>query len=171
MKSHFTTIFFVYIIVFLACVHMSSAQKKHISCPGINGLTSAEILTILGMHNDERLESGLRELVWDCKLAVLAQAWVILGVVEHQNMYFGENIFVASNTKTNISEVFARWNLEKANWSNTSGTCLRGKTCSHYTQIMAKESERVGCGINRANMGKWPLFLVCNYDPPGNMNG
>ncbi len=64
-----------------------------------------------------------------------------------------------------------RWRNEKASWDNMTGTCLTGKVCTHYTQVVWKKTKEVGCGINRDITGKWRAMLVCNYDPAGNRPG
>lgn len=168
MKNYFRTLLSLFVIVFLGCIHAINAQKKPIACAESNGLTNAEMASILEMHNTERQAAGIRELVWDCGLAAGAQGWVSRGVVGHQDTYLGENIFVGSDAKMGVIDAFSRWNRERENWMASTKTCTPGKTCNHYSQIISPESERIGCGINRATPGKWVVFLVCNYDPPGN---
>lgn len=171
MKNYIRTILCATCFVF-AGVTLQYAQKTiDITCPGANGLTNEEIADILAVHNDERAQLKLPLLKWDCRMADLAQDWVNRSVVEHRETLYGESIFVASNPKAKAMEAFAKWMREKENWDEMAGRCLAGKTCTHYGQIIAKDTQRIGCGINRNNPGKWPLFLICNYDPAGNMMG
>jgi pathogenesis-related protein 1 len=161
--------------VFVAFVSIVSAQrsgKQMMKCTGVSGLTRAEIAEILNAHNQVRSELKLASLKWDCKLADYAQAWAKLGHPAHRDEdLYGESIFVGS--AADISAVIAvnRWMLEKPAWNNTSATCMAGKTCTHYTQIVWKKTARIGCGINRNVSGKWKVMLVCNYDPAGNTSG
>ncbi|KAE9446141.1 hypothetical protein C3L33_21961, partial [Rhododendron williamsianum] len=47
--------------------------------------------------------------------------------------------------------------------------CAAGKVCGHYTQVVWRNSVRLGCARVRCNDGLW--FITCNYDPPGNYVG
>ena len=44
--------------------------------------------------------------------------------------------------------------------------------CGHYTQIVWKNTERIGCGkaTSRQN-GLFTVYWVCQYDPSGNYVG
>ncbi len=58
--------------------------------------------------------------------------------------------------------------------SLSSNSCAAGKQCGHYTQLVWRDTERVGCGVANCNnvdgFGAGNLW-VCNYDPPGNYVG
>ncbi|KAK2998900.1 hypothetical protein RJ639_023346, partial [Escallonia herrerae] len=41
-----------------------------------------------------------------------------------------------------------------------------GQMCGHYTQVVWRNSVRLGCARVQSNSGWW--FIACNYDPPGN---
>ncbi|CAK9327998.1 unnamed protein product [Citrullus colocynthis] len=41
--------------------------------------------------------------------------------------------------------------------------------CGHYTQVVWKDSIRIGCA--KANCRTGGAFIVCNYDPHGNIIG
>ncbi|KAF8074330.1 hypothetical protein N665_1113s0011, partial [Sinapis alba] len=49
----------------------------------------------------------------------------------------------------------------RGGWAN--GDCL------HYTQLVWKKSMRIGCAMGFCNSGD--TFIICNYDPPGNIVG
>lgn len=57
--------------------------------------------------------------------------------------------------------------------SNTCspGTCscisFQCNACGHYTQVVWRDSERLGCGVGDCTGGG--EIWVCNYDPPGNV--
>ena len=139
---------------------------------GTNGLTADEIAEILAAHNHARAEHKLGHLTWDCKLADTAQEWANKGLFRHrEDVLFGENLFVSSNSSEHISSVVAKWMGEMEHWTNKTGICAAGKICTLYTQIVWKTTARVGCGINRNATGKWKTLLVCNYSPAGNTPG
>ncbi|KAH7836159.1 hypothetical protein Vadar_033247 [Vaccinium darrowii] len=78
-----------------------------------------------------------------------------------------ENIAVGSGDFTGAAAV-GLWVGEKPNYNYNSNSCLRGQ-CGHYTQVVWKNSVRLGCARVRCNSGSW--FITCNYDPPGNYVG
>lgn len=41
--------------------------------------------------------------------------------------------------------------------------------CGHYTQVVWANTKRVGCAAAECRNGG--TFVVCSYDPPGNMDG
>ncbi|KAK4254085.1 hypothetical protein QN277_009514 [Acacia crassicarpa] len=61
------------------------------------------------------------------------------------------------------------WVNEKAYYDYSSNSCAAGKQCGHYTQVVWKNTIRVGCAKVRCNNGG--TFISCNYDPPGNYVG
>jgi hypothetical protein len=127
---------------------------------------------LLTAQNEARAELKLKPLSWDCKLADLAQAWAARGVFEHRDGNpFGENIFVSSNADTPPTAAVNNWMREKSFWNNKTAACQDGKVCTHYTQLVWKQTTQVGCGINRKAPGKWKFLLVCNFNPQGNFPG
>ena len=147
-------------------------KKPPVKCTGANGLTAVEIAELLAAQNHARAEHKLAPLKWDCRLADMAQEWAKRGVFEHrEDTSYGENMFVSALATEPVRSAVERWMLEKANWTNKTGTCATGKTCTHYTQIVWKTTTQVGCGINRNGAVKWKVLLVCNYNPAGNTPG
>ena len=147
-------------------------EKRLVKCTGENGLTRAEMTEILNTHNQIRAELKLPQLTWACKLADLAQEWAKRGVAQHRDdTEFGESIFVAVARDVSAVASVNKWMLEGPSWNNKTGTCIIGKVCTHYTQIVWKKTARIGCGVNRNAPGKWKTILVCNYDPAGNNLG
>jgi pathogenesis-related protein 1 len=60
--------------------------------------------------------------------------------------------------------------------SGTNATCTsaceRYGGCGHYTQLVWRTTERVGCGVADCREGNWrKSYWVCNYDPTGNFRG
>ncbi|KAH0871595.1 hypothetical protein HID58_078617 [Brassica napus] len=55
---------------------------------------------------------------------------------------------------------------EQADYGYGSNTCASGKQCVHYTQIVWKNSVRMGCAKVRCDNGQ--TFITCNYDPQAN---
>ena len=141
-------------------------------CSIANGLTTDEKNEIIAIHTFDRAAYGVGPLKWDCGLAAYAQEWANRSVFGHRDdTPYGESIFVASNRDESIRSAMDRWLAEKVFWTNSTGTCAAGKTCTHFTQMVWRKSLKIGCGINRNSTGKWKMMLVCNYDPAGNLSG
>ena len=62
--------------------------------------------------------------------------------------------------------VVETWAAELADYDAKKNRC-KG-VCGHYTQIVWRKSQRLGCGM--ASCGDTEVW-VCNYDPPGNFLG
>lgn len=153
-------------------------------------LTNAEIDEILRIHNQARSKVGVGPLKWDCTLAKYAQRWVDRDQWKHSSdadyksllppsyAFTGENIAVAAGPKRQITKDGpALWLAEQENWNATTAKCKTGKVCTHYTQVVWRQTTKIGCGINRQStvMGaRWrgqTQFLSCNYNPAGNVMG
>lgn len=140
------------------------AAKVITNCPG-SGLTDAEVADLLAGHNKQREKVKTPSLRWDCSLGAAAAAWVKKGTPGHSETSFGENVFVSSDAGEKVAKAVDQWEDEEHNWKNKTGTCETGKTCTHFTQMVWRQTTKIGCAINRNVSGKWQLMLVCNYDP------
>lgn len=141
------------------------------TCPGNNGLPATAITELLDAQNNIRTQLKLTKFTWNCEMADYAQEWANRGIFEHRsNNKFGENIYVSSNGDVTLTNVVEKWVTERDFWNNNTGVCKDGKICSHYTQIIWRATKQIGCGINRNVSGKWKVLLVCNYDPPGDVD-
>jgi len=147
-----------------------ASKEPVITCTEKNDLTPIEINKVIERHNKERAHHKAPELVWDCKLAAMAQEWATRGIAEHRpDNFLGENIFISSHSAAKATQGVKQWIKEKERLEPGTMKCKPGKICLHYTQVIAAKTERLGCGINRNATGKWKLLMVCNYDPAGNM--
>ncbi|MBX3283178.1 MAG: hypothetical protein KF756_11945 [Acidobacteria bacterium] len=146
----------------------TSTQK----CSLESELTEAERDAILTAHNEARKTLNLPALKWDCGLASFAQAWANAGRFRHRDdPSVGENLFVSTNSEEPIASVVPDWLDEKVNYVVRTGECKPDTVCTHYSQVMWRETTLVGCGINRKLAGKWSVLVVCNYSPAGNTGG
>jgi hypothetical protein len=160
-------------LTLFAAVPANSQEKTKapaIACTEPNGLTAEEIGRILHRHNEARAKVKSPDIVWDCKLAAMAQEWATRGIAEHRpDNFLGENISISSHSKISATQGVKQWIHEKKRIDSATNKCKPGKMCLHYTQVVAAVSLRLGCGINRNTTGKWKTLMVCNYDPAGNM--
>ncbi|GLT98022.1 hypothetical protein SLE2022_155550 [Rubroshorea leprosula] len=124
----------------------------------------------LNAHNTYRAAVGVPPIIWDKKVAAYAQNYANQRIRDCQNVHsggpYGENI-ATSNGERSGTDAVMMWIKEKDDYDFESHTCAEGKVCSHFTQVLC--SILLGCAKARCNSGG--TFIVCNYDPPGNLVG
>jgi hypothetical protein len=91
----------------------------------------------------------------------------------------GENLFWASPKRwsdgklelqaISIADVIKAWVDEVIDYDYASNTCRSGAQCGHYTQMIWKNTQAVGCAV--AICADKSQLWVCNYNPPGNYIG
>jgi pathogenesis-related protein 1 len=142
-------------------------------------------------HNAVRSRHRLPPLKWSPQLAGYAQQWA--DQLRQRNncqmkhrpdnggfaQQYGENLFWvgpirwsdgrlerADYTAEMITNI---WADERRDYRYRSNSCRRGKICGHYTQVVWRETQEIGCAkaICRNQSQLW----VCNYNPPGNYSG
>jgi hypothetical protein len=126
---------------------------------------------------------ALPALTWDDSLAATAAAWVAKctdaehdGLVDHNPdrstghpWYVGENIYASSGTAT-ARDAVNGWADESADYHYDANTCDSGAVCGHYTQVVWRTTENVGCAIGTCPRLAYQSTIVCDYGPGGNVN-
>ena len=166
--------------LFVSSVWMMSCGDKEDT--GVNEEVSAfaEVEEMKGMteaHNVIRRAHGIdAELVWDEDLAEVSLEWLQHLAdnndcrMEHNwDSPLGENLMWATYYM-DAESVVNGWASEEAFYDYDSNSCQPGEMCGHYTQIVWKSTERVGCAMITCK-GDTEYMWMCNYDPPGNMVG
>jgi hypothetical protein len=145
-------------------------------------LTQQQQQDIVDEHNNTyRAAVGGPALTWSDTLAQTAQAWAdnlatAVHTIQHSGQQgVGENIAAASPPGSEtVSQMVDQWGAEQAdftpgifpnvakdgNWQNVG----------HYTQVIWRATTQVGCGFATDTNGTWD-YLVCQYTPPGNVEG
>ena len=81
---------------------------------------------------------------------------------------YGENLYVAYYNYDSQEDFWVHctngW-YEEIEWWNNDKVC---KSTGHYTQVVWKDTKQLNCGY--ANSG-WVAVTVCQYYPPGNVEG
>ncbi|KAJ8769081.1 hypothetical protein K2173_024077 [Erythroxylum novogranatense] len=98
----------------------------------------------LNAHNAARSQVRVGPMQWDEKVAAYARAYV--------DKLKGD----------------CKWCILGAHtprYDYNSNTCVGGE-CRHYTQVVWRNSVRLGCAKVRCNNGG--TIISCNYDPRGN---
>ena len=119
-------------------------------------------------------------MTWDDQVAAYAQNYANQRIgdcdLAHSGGQYGENIYATSGS-SKPSDVVGSWVSEVKSYDYATNTCSDGQVCGHYTQVVWRKSERLGCGVTTCTANSpfggsdpWQ-FWVCNYDPPGNFNG
>lgn len=129
----------------------------------------------------------LPALEWDPQLAATAAAWLGKcqdsdgdGAVDHNAgrstghpFYVGENIFASTGAATARDAVFHAmygWASEQAHYHYATNACDAGATCGHYTQVVWRATQKVGCALGSCPGLKFASTIVCDYGPGGNVN-
>jgi len=139
------------------------------------------IQSMLDSHNRDRARYASPSLVWDEKLATVAQNYANgckWGHNDQRSAQYGssagENIAMASGTPGIPS--YQQWADEEKDWTcdlTKTGAC--NGVCGHWTQILWKDTTKVGCALAKCNTGNpfgsgsWN-YLVCDYATAGNWN-
>ena len=136
-------------------------------------LNDENIDEILMAHNKYREELNLPPLKWSDELEKSAKMWAQnLGEsgmeLMHSDDGFGENLAMNAGFISNPEHVVNLWASEKEYFDFTEKKCNTNLgDCGHYTQIIWKDTRRVGCAlVQKGTKQIW----VCKYDPPGNVN-
>ncbi|KAJ4880710.1 hypothetical protein Rs2_37765 [Raphanus sativus] len=120
-------------------------------------------------HNNARAAVGVSPLRWNNYVASYAQHVAELRkgtcATHSSGGAFGENIARGDGSMSGV-EAVAKWVNEKFDYDYDSNACASGKVCSHYTQVVWRTSEKLGCARVRCDNGQ--ILVICSYDPPGN---
>ncbi|KAK9271525.1 hypothetical protein L1049_001885 [Liquidambar formosana] len=128
----------------------------------------------LNAHNAARAQVGVGNITWDNTVAAYAQNYANQRIGDcnlvHSNGPYGENLAEGYSSGGSFTGVDAvnLWVAEKPYYDYYSNACVGGQ-CLHYTQVVWRNSVRLGCARVQCNNGWW--FVTCNYDPPGNYVG
>lgn len=137
-------------------------------------------------HNRWRASIGatppIPPVTWSPDLAAVAQAYsetLAAGgcTLTHSRNEYGENLAWFSGLRPTPDDVVDGWASEEACYTYgpfmagdaCTSACDRSGGCGHYTQVIWRTTERIGCGVARCPSGA--EIWTCNYDPPGNFLG
>ncbi len=136
----------------------------------------------LDKHNEYRDKHRVEHLELSDSLNKSAQEWAehiaSTGKSQHSATDDGENIAMSATTnepsKDGVAiaqDAISRWYNEERNY-NYATQKSTGGLIGHFTQIVWKDTTKVGCGVaqGRSN-GFNRTFVVCQYSPAGNVVG
>ncbi|MQL91533.1 hypothetical protein Taro_024141 [Colocasia esculenta] len=148
------------IVVMISCmVHIAGAQN-----------TPSDWVRL---HNAARLTVGVPPVSWDNSVAAYASWYANQRRGDCQLVHsmgrYGENLYKGWGREFTAEDAMRSWVNERQYYNCGSNSCVPGKVCGHYTQVMWSSSTKIGCARVKCNNGQ--IFMTCNYSPPGNFNG
>jgi len=133
---------------------------------------------MLQQHNDYRAAHNADPLSIDPDLMDKAQAWADYlaanNKFEHtqekylNGEYTGENIAMMSGGEAGAIDATSMWYCEVDDYKKNPNVWVNSPAIGHFTQVVWKDSERVGFGIATGSDGM--TRVVANYGPGGNFN-
>ncbi|CAF0993670.1 unnamed protein product [Brachionus calyciflorus] len=136
---------------------------------------------IIKTHNKLRALHQSPPLVEDSNLKTIALEYSQKMARENKlidnprlnELSLGENLGLSYNFKGfdmnkcgQLGKSYAeKWYSEIENWDFIKS---KGKNTRHFTQVVWKDTKKIGCGLAIGSNGK-KAYITCNYDPP--MNG
>jgi pathogenesis-related protein 1 len=136
-------------------------------------MSAADAKALVDHHNKARVAVGVKPLKWSATLAANAQKWAdhlastTCQMQHSSDGVYGENLYRGTAGHFSASDASKAWEAEKKDYD---GPLTRSnlKAVGHYTQMVWRETTRIGCGEVTCAKN---LLVVCNYDPPGNYLG
>ncbi len=137
-------------------------------------VSSEGIAELIAAHNTYRTSLGLPPLRWSGVLADEAQNWAEhlaqIGTLQHSGP--GQNLAWATAGSVSLPQLVNLWGSERRYFQNGNFPDISSTgnwaDVGHYSQIVWATTNMVGCGFAE---GYGRDYLVCNYDPPGNVMG
>lgn len=129
----------------------------------------------LHSHNKYRAMHKAPPLTLNKNLCKFAEEWAknlaSRGVMQHRsNNKYGENIYYkwgTGNIQVSGSDAVDSWYSEITDYRFNSPGFASGT--GHFTQVVWKGSTELGVGM--AKNSKNQIYVVANYNPPGNFQG
>ncbi|KAJ3699100.1 hypothetical protein LUZ61_002805 [Rhynchospora tenuis] len=119
----------------------------------------------LDPHNVARAALGLKPLKWDAHVASYAQWYANQRrgdcQLRHSNGPYGENLFWGSGVGGwTPAQAVAAWVAEKPQYDYYTNSC--NGMCGHYTQIVWRNTRRLGCAMVTCDNDQASSIFVIN---------
>jgi len=119
---------------------------------------------MLDKHNEKRALHGTKKLRWSTETfeyaANYSQYYNCSGILEHSYGKYGENLAYGYPPEGAIDA-----------WYDEGKTYVYGTedVYNHFTAMVWNNVDSVGCAYKRCPNDV--LYIICSYDPPGNVIG
>ncbi|KAL5988326.1 hypothetical protein ACLOJK_036090 [Asimina triloba] len=138
------------------------------------GMADTSPEDFLAAHNAVRSDFGVGPLTWDPKLEAYASEYAKGQEADcelvHSGGPYGENLYVGyGQMYVGAGRAVKSWVGEKQYYTYETNSCEEGMDCRHYKQVVWRNTQRLGCAGSICYNGN--TFIICNYDPPGNIDG
>eukprot|EP00890_Picochlorum_soloecismus_P006583 jgi/Picsp_1/74/NSC_00074-R1_pry- scp-like extracellular len=162
------------IIIFLCGVRVFGVPD------GLLQDSRSEIQAILDQHNRYRSIHGVPKLSWSSSLAKSAQQWASACNYMHKPGKFddaSDNLaaFAGYDPKVVYNVSSTNWYNEVKLYDFRKPERSKIDEIGHFTQMVWKSTKKLGCGRAACSKnnpfgqnGQW-LYVVCQYDPRGNI--
>lgn len=164
---------FLVLSSYLVCASSFEVAMPRHPRRALLGTPQSTVQQYLAPHNKLRAGLGLPPLQWSDSLANFAAWWGSQRrgdcALVHSDTNYGENIFWGAGRNWQPGDAVAAWAAEGRYYNYGSNSCAQNRDCSHYTQMVWKRSRSLGCARVICNNGD--TFIICNYDPHGNVMG
>ena len=132
--------------------------------------SAPEQADLLAIHSAHRAKHCAPPLAWSADVARAAQGWADRLASDcsfsHSGSRYGENLWAGSDGAFSTRHVVDSWYGEAAKYDfKRPGFSMQ---TGHFTQVVWVGTKRLGCGTATC---KGNRIWVCNYDPPGNVEG
>jgi len=169
------------ITIFALCLtHLAlSGGVRVLTASSPSSSASQFITDCMNGHNTVRNKLGVGSMKWDTSLASAAKAYAqklasasTTGNLVHSGSGYGENLASAKGSKFTTSQMVKGWADEVKYYIKgcTYPKCTTGGEVGHYTQMVWRNSVKVGCGYALDKAKSWG-YLVCRYTVHGNIPG
>jgi uncharacterized protein YkwD len=121
---------------------------------------------VLNTHNRYRAQHHAPKLEWDDTLSQYAQRYASQCRFKHSYGPYGENLAAGYPS---LQAAMHAWYIEKNLYSHRNPQFAN--STGHFTQLVWKSTTKIGCGYVACNglNGTPGNYLVCEYNPPGNV--
>lgn len=123
---------------------------------------------VVALHNEKRSLHSAQPLTWSQNLTTYAQSYAdsynCNGTLIHSHGSYGENLALGYNTSAGIQAWYDEVSLYDYNDAGFS------ESTGHFTQLVWNSTRSVGCAVKDCG-SYYGQYLVCEYDPPGNIAG
>ncbi|XP_019893434.2 uncharacterized protein LOC101890158 [Musca domestica] len=133
----------------------------------------AEILQqiCLDMHNRLRALHGVKPLTLNKEMSRYAMEWAKHLAKKNKFKHrernkYGENLALGTGSSYSVEDAVQSW-YDEMEYYDYKNPGFSGNT-GHFSQVVWQESSQLGVGVVKKNQRTW---VVCNYDPPGNVLG